>query len=37
MTKNARFLQKNDKKLQKMRVFLPQIGPKPTQMRHTGH
>ena len=34
ITKNAPFLQKNHKKLQKIRVFLPQMRPKPTKMRH---
>jgi hypothetical protein len=33
MTKSARFLQKNDKKLQKIPIFLPQISPKPTTLR----
>jgi hypothetical protein len=33
MTKNARFLQKNDKKSQKIHVFLTQMRPKSTRLR----
>jgi len=34
MTKSARFLHKNTKKYQFFTIFLSQMRPKPTKMRH---